>query len=69
MRPQKIPMEWMGAATWRLPSGKPLAEFALQAGFIAPLLLAGAPLSRRSVLNSVPRSAGKTRTELSKAPR
>ncbi len=39
MRPRKVPMEWMGPATWRLPSGKALAEFALQAGFLAPLLL------------------------------
>ena len=29
---------------WRLPSGKPLAEFALEAGFLAPsLFAAGAP--------------------------
>jgi hypothetical protein len=32
-------MEWMDAGSWRLPSGKALAEFALQAGFLAPLLL------------------------------
>jgi hypothetical protein len=35
-------MEWMDPMSWRLPSGKALAEFALQAGFLAPLLL-GAP--------------------------
>ena len=34
-----IPMEWMDPMSWRLPSGKALAEFALQAGFLAPLLL------------------------------
>jgi len=33
-----IPMEWLDAANWRLPSGKALAEFALQSGFLAPLL-------------------------------
>ena len=33
-----IPMEWLDAGNWRLPSGKALAEFALQAGFLAPLL-------------------------------
>ena len=33
-----IPMEWLDAGKWRLPSGKALAEFALQAGFLAPLL-------------------------------
>jgi len=30
---------------WRLPSGKPLAQFALEAGFLAPLLFA--PNTRR----------------------
>ncbi len=33
-----IPMEWLDARSWRLPSGKALAEFALQAGFLAPPL-------------------------------
>jgi len=36
--PASITMEWLDAANWRLPSGKALAEFALQAGFLAPLL-------------------------------
>jgi hypothetical protein len=40
-----IPMEWMDPMSWRLPSGKALAEFALQAGFLAPLLLSG-PMKR-----------------------
>lgn len=35
----RIPMEWMDPMSWRLPSGKDLAEFALQAGFLAPLML------------------------------
>jgi hypothetical protein len=30
-------------ADWRLPSGKALAEFALEAGFLAPSLLRGIP--------------------------
>jgi hypothetical protein len=34
-------MEWMDPMSWRLPSGKALAEFALQAGFLAPLILSG----------------------------
>jgi hypothetical protein len=34
-----MPVEWLDAGSWRLPSGKALAEFALQAGFLAPLLL------------------------------
>lgn len=33
-----MPMEWLDSGNWRLPSGKALAEFALQAGFLAPLL-------------------------------
>jgi dihydroorotate dehydrogenase len=40
MRIPQIPMEWMDPMSWRLPSGKALAEFALQAGFLAPLMLA-----------------------------
>jgi hypothetical protein len=34
----QMPVEWLDSGTWRLPSGKALAEFALQAGFLAPLL-------------------------------
>src|SRR5579859_2301036 len=34
----QMPVEWLDAGCWRLPSGKALAEFALQAGFLAPLL-------------------------------
>ena len=34
-----LPMEWMDPMSWRLPSGKALAEFALQTGFLAPLLM------------------------------
>lgn len=34
-----VPIEWMDGFSWRLPSGKALAEFALQAGFLAPLML------------------------------
>lgn len=40
-----LPMEWMDPMSWRLPSGKALAEFALQAGFLAPLML-GVPAKR-----------------------
>jgi hypothetical protein len=32
-------MEWMDPMSWRLPSGKALAEFALQTGFLAPLIM------------------------------
>lgn len=41
MRLSPLPMEWMDPMSWRLPSGKALAEFALQAGFLAPLMLSG----------------------------
>lgn len=34
----RMPVEWLDSGSWRLPSGKALAEFALQAGFLAPLL-------------------------------
>lgn len=36
-----LPIEWMDPMSWRLPSGKALAEFALQSGFLAPLILSG----------------------------
>ena len=36
--PSGMPLEWLDARSWRLPSGKALAEFALQTGFLAPLL-------------------------------
>lgn len=35
----QIPIEWLDGQSWRLPSGKALAEFALQTGFLAPLLM------------------------------
>ncbi len=34
----QMPVEWLDSGSWRLPSGKALAEFALQSGFLAPLL-------------------------------
>lgn len=44
----QVPMEWMGVGAWRLPSGKALVEFALQAGFLAPLLLSNGAFSSTS---------------------
>lgn len=38
LRIPRVPLEWYGSDSWRLPSGKALAEFALQAGFLAPVL-------------------------------
>lgn len=35
----RVPIEWLDGQSWRLPSGKALAEFALQTGFVAPLLM------------------------------
>lgn len=45
-RLHSIPMEWMDPMSWRLPSGKALAEFALQAGFLAPLMLSSTGVKR-----------------------
>ena len=45
-----LPMEWMDPMSWRLPSGKALAEFALQSGFLAPLLMGGPPLKKRKTM-------------------
>ena len=42
-------MEWMDPMSWRLPSGKDLAEFALQAGFLAPLMLERPNFKRKKV--------------------
>ena len=48
-----IPMEWMDPISWRLPSGKALAEFALQTGFLAPLML-GMPVIKRKGTKTLP---------------
>lgn len=46
----QMPVEWLDAGTWRLPSGQALAEFALRSGFVAPLLFRtpGVPRDARS---------------------
>jgi hypothetical protein len=38
LRIPSVPVEWLAGGPWRLPSGKALAEFALQAGFLTPLV-------------------------------
>ena len=43
-----MPLEWLDAGSWRLPSGKALAEFALQAGFLAPPLFNVEKLGRET---------------------
>jgi|SRR5579872_151595 len=45
-RISRIPMEWMDPMSWRLPSGRDLAEFALQSGFLAPMMLERPKLKR-----------------------
>ena len=45
-----VPMEWMDPMSWRLPSGKALAEFALQAGFLAPLMIGNPRLKKRKAV-------------------
>jgi hypothetical protein len=42
-------MEWMDPMSWRLPSGKALAEFALQAGFLAPLAMGGPGIRKKKL--------------------
>ena len=48
LRLSQMPVEWLDSGSWRLPSGKALAEFALQAGFLAPLLFRAKSLGRNS---------------------
>jgi hypothetical protein len=52
-----MPLEWLDASSWRLPSGKALAEFALQAGFLAPLLFRSERTEPRSGHGSLGASA------------
>jgi hypothetical protein len=53
----QMPVEWLDAGSWRLPSGKALAEFALQAGFLAPLLFR-ADGFRKNALNDASARTG-----------
>ncbi len=52
----RLPMEWMDPMSWRLPSGKDLAEFALQSGFLAPMMLERPNLKRRTAPAPAPAS-------------
>src|SRR5437879_5277682 len=54
VRIPRIPMEWMDPMSWRLPSGQALAEFALQAGFLAPLMLGTPKIKRRKAAVPAP---------------
>ena len=53
-RISRIPIEWMDPMSWRLPSGKELAEFALQSGFLAPMMLERPNLKRRKAPAAAP---------------
>ncbi|HEY3741614.1 MAG TPA: hypothetical protein VGL53_17300 [Bryobacteraceae bacterium] len=53
-RMSPIPIEWLDPDCWRLPSGKALAEFALQAGFLAPLMLGLSKPKRQQVKRALP---------------
>ena len=54
MRIPNIPMEWMDPMSWRLPSGKALAEFALQTGFLAPLMMRAPKMHKKPGTAGVP---------------
>ncbi len=66
MRIPQIPMEWMDPMSWRLPSGKALAEFALQAGFLAPLMLSSGGIKKRKKAVGTPVEAVRVKTQLGK---
>jgi len=68
-----LPMEWMDPMSWRLPSGKALAEFALQTGFLAPLIMRAPkvkPKAEKSSRSMSPlvRNAPSTREQVEEAP-
>ena len=60
-------MEWMDPMSWRLPSGKDLAEFALQAGFLAPMMLERTNLKRRKAPAPAP-AATAAESQVREAP-
>src|SRR6202035_196940 len=72
-----LPMEWMDPMSWRLPSGKALAEFALQTGFLAPLIMRAPKLDKikkkpgaASVdVNPGTKTSPLTREQVEEAPR
>lgn len=66
MRIPQIPMEWMDPMSWRLPSGKALAEFALQAGFLAPLMLSNRSIKKRKKPAEAPVEAVRVKTQVEK---
>jgi len=68
-----LPMEWMDPMSWRLPSGKALAEFALQTGFLAPLIMRAPKIKKKPGSPSVAVNPGTinpplTRDQVEEAP-
>jgi hypothetical protein len=69
-----LPMEWMDPMSWRLPSGKALAEFALQTGFLAPLMMRAPTLPKKPGAPNAARNVGEaansplTREQVEEAP-
>src|ERR1700732_1314033 len=68
-----LPMEWMDPMSWRLPSGKALAEFALQTGFLAPLIMRAPkgkkkPDASEMTMNPGVRNLPATRDQVKEAP-
>ena len=64
----RIPMEWMDPMSWRLPSGKDLAEFALQAGFLAPMMLERPNLKSKKAPAPAPASPAVVKSQAREAP-
>jgi len=67
-RISRIPIEWMDPMSWRLPSGKELAEFALQSGFLAPMMLERPNLKRRKTPAPAPASPAVVESQTKEAP-
>ena len=67
-----LPMEWMDPMSWRLPSGKALAEFALQTGFLAPLIMRAPKVKKRPEASDIAMTPGvnlpATRDQVKEAP-
>ena len=73
VRIPQIPMEWMDPMSWRLPSGKALAEFALQTGFLAPLIMRAPtgkskPETSEKLMNPGKMDLPATRDQVKEAP-
>jgi len=68
-----LPLQWMDPMSWRLPSGKALAEFALQSGFLAPLWMSGpmgdGRVKRKKKVEEVPALPGRFRRNTASSTR